>query len=104
MRQRESKRSERYQVAETVSPWNESLYVEIDFLSACLWMQIIFPAEVLVIRLANSNIRHWNSGSGNSARRYCHGYIWLPFTKTQFLKWEKDRWRARVSNNRCNVP
>ena len=54
MRQRESKRSERYQVAETVSPWNESLYVEIDFLSACLWMQIIFPAEVLVIRLAKT--------------------------------------------------
>ena len=54
MRQRESKRSERYQVAETVSPWNESLYVEIYFLSACLWMQIIFPAEVLVIRLAKT--------------------------------------------------
>ena len=34
-RQRESQRNERYQVAETVGLWNESLYVEMDFLSAC---------------------------------------------------------------------
>ena len=32
---------------------------------------------------------------------YCHGYIWLTSTKTWFLKWEKNRWRARVTGNRC---
>ena len=30
--QRESQRNERYQVAEKVGLWNESFYVEIDFL------------------------------------------------------------------------
>ena len=34
---------------------------------------------------------------------YCHGNIWLTSTKTKFLKWEKNRWRARVTGNRCKL-
>ena len=40
-------------------------------------------------QLEYSDNWHWNSGSGNSALPYCHGYVWLTSTKTQFSKWEK---------------
>ena len=32
-------------------------------------------------QLGYSESSHWNSGSGNFARRYCHGYIWLASAK-----------------------
>ena len=50
--QRESQRNETYQVAENVCLWNESLYVKIDFLSACYGCRLFFAAEM--IRLART--------------------------------------------------
>ena len=44
-RQRESQRNERYQVAGKVGLKNESLYVEIDFLSAWYGCRLFSPQE-----------------------------------------------------------
>ena len=55
IRQKESQRNERYQVAGTVGLWNESLYVEMDFLSACYECRLSSPQKFLSFALLKHN-------------------------------------------------
>ena len=49
--QRECQRNKRYQVAENVCLWNKSLYLEIDFLSACYGCRLFSPQKFLSFAL-----------------------------------------------------